>query len=440
MKWIAARKSPEALNAFPSTPGVYIYMANRIPIYIGKSNSLKARVKSHYQNTKLNTKEKSIWDATTTIKYTTTDNEFKALLLEAQLIQKHLPRYNVELKDNKSYLYISIDSGNNYPKIRTIRATDITALRSREISKYQFFGPFPSSRITENVIRTIRKLIPFCTNKNMSKRGCFYSRIGLCNPCPNNINKLGDEEKTPIKREYRKNIRDVISILEGKTDPVVRRMRLRMNKLSHKQEYEKALIIRSKIENFERWITTHSYSNNRALTYNQSELRLNSLTSLLKQYFPKITKLHRIECYDASTLSLQNSTASMVVLTDGAIDKSQYRKFKIKNPRARSDFGMLKEALERRFHNKWESPDLIIMDGGKPQVRAARDVLDKLDHNIPLIGIAKGPDRIVLGIKHLPTIKPDTFHPGFNLIKLIRDESHRFATKYNTKLREKSLV
>ncbi len=130
----------------------------------------------------------------------------------------------------------------------------------------------------------------------------------------------------------------------------------------------------------------------------------------------------------------------MVVLTAGAVDKSQYRKFKVKNPSLVGDTLIMKEILRRRFKNAWPKPDLIVVDGGKPQVRAVRQTLKELKVTIPVVGIAKAPDRLVIGTADLPTRRLSPTHPGFNLIRLIRDESHRFSRRYHLLLRGKEFL
>lgn len=242
-------------------------------------------------------------------------------------------------------------------------------------------------------------------------------------------------EKSKNKRLYRKNIRSVKAILEGNTVSIVNEYHKEIKRLSEIENYELALKLRNKISRFEHYITLHAFSDQRHFKYDQSDSQLQSLKSTLQPFFPKLKSLNRIECYDASTLQLTNSTASMVVLTDGLIDKSQYRRFKIKS-NARSDFDMLFEALSRRFKNKWPDPDLVVIDGGKPQLRKLQQVLDKLNKNIPLVGIAKNPDRLIIA-NNMKVLNLESSDLGFNLIKLIRDESHRFANTYHLKLRRK---
>ncbi len=212
-------KVPENL---PSTIGVYIFKTrNGEILYIGKSVNIKARVKSHFENAKLDLKERAIVEGSDKVETIATESEFKALILESSLIQKHRPKYNKIWMDDKSYLYVRFSMGEEYPKISLVRKSDISSsvvlkqmgvpvssnMDSRSIiiknnkevgndkksvkaAKSLFFGPFSSRKTLENLLREIRKVIPFCTAKKITKTACFYSKIGLCNPCPNHINEL----------------------------------------------------------------------------------------------------------------------------------------------------------------------------------------------------------------------------------------------------------
>lgn len=410
-------------------------MGKNTPIYIGKSVNLRARLRSHYQNTKLDQKELAIWKNTKTVRYTITDNDFMAILLESKLIKQYQPPYNLITKDDTSFLYIVVDPKNLYPKPHLVRARDLVSKSSAKI-----FGPFPSRFVAEQILSTIRHLIPFCTSKQLGKRACFYSHLGLCSPCPSSIYRVESPvDKKKLTSKYRQQISQIIKILSGKTTPVISELTTQMKSLSKEEKYNEALLLREKIEHFQYWIDTHSFSDSRALQYNQSEDRLSSLELLLQPHHGD-TPLHRIECYDASNLTSGTDTVSLVVLSDGKIDKSAYRRFKIKNIRANSDFSRLEEALTRRLKNSWPMPDLIVLDGGRPQVRMAQRVLDKLPNPPTLIGLAKNPDRIILPQKEkFLTITPPLNHPGFSLLKLLRDESHRFANVYRRIIERKQL-
>ena len=426
MKQVFLLQNPQSKTSYtelPSTPGIYLFKKGKTYLYIGKSVNIKARVLSHVENSTQDTKEYAIVSQSDSIETQITDSEFKALLLESELIQIYHPKYNVIWRDGKSHLYIKITE-EKYPKIYPVRKEDD--------KKSLYFGPFSSTHDVESLLRTIRRIIPFCSQKKITKRPCFYHKIGLCDPCPNDIGSRG--------KEYRRNIRRIVSLLLGKTGILLNSMNRELKTAIKEEHYEEGLKIRNRIQTLQYLIQNRSFERYGEHDFNNSEESMQALFSLISPYFPHITNLKRIECYDISNLSQKQGTGSMVVLTDGLIDKNQYRRFKIKNSKIQSDFDMLDEVITRRFKNSWEHPSLIIVDGGKPQVRRIIQVLQNLCINIPILGIAKGPDRFILGVKGMPTINPRSNNLGYRLIQLIRDESHRFARKYHLFLRNKRML
>lgn len=433
MSNLIVKPTREAINTLPTTNGIYQFVSKGELIYIGKSVNLKARLLSHLENARLDQKEAAIVNNADKIEIIITDSEFKALLLESQLISKYKPKYNVRWRDDKSYLYIKVPVKEEYPKFYLTR---------REQQKnVMYFGPFPAVRTATNVLREIRKVFPFCTQKKIGKHPCFYSKIGLCRPCPSTIANIKDKpEQQKLKREYRYNVRQVIKVLEGKTDLVLTNLYKELKELTEQQKYEEAIQLRNRIYRLEGLIHGKKIEPESMEEYNRSEESLNQLKKILQRYFPELHEIHRIECYDISNLSQKQATASMVVVTDGLVDKKEYRKFKIKDLKSQSDFEMMYEVLQRRFKNKWERPNLIVVDGGKPQVRIALKALRDIKIDLPLIGIAKHPDRLIIGNLDTPMIRPDYRNPGFNLIRALRDESHRFAKKYHLFLRDKKMM
>jgi excinuclease ABC subunit C len=423
----------------PGTCGVYQYWKNGELLYIGKAINIKARLSSHAQNAKLDVKEAAIV-AGDTIKYTLCDTEFKALLLESELIRKLKPPHNRAWKDDKTYLYIVIDMADPFPRPSFGRAHDLKE-NPRFIEnedKFKVFGPFPNSKIAEEVLRAIRRLIPFCMAKKVGKHPCFYSRIGLCNPCPANILKQDEMDLALQKRKYRNQIRQVIKILEGDIEPVIKDLTAKMKEFSAEQDFESALSIRRSVERFTRFISTHSFTD-RHFSFNNSTIKLDVLISALSPYFSNLGGLHRIECYDASNSAMYDSVVSLVVLTDGLLDNGQYRRFKIKNPRAVSDFDRLDEAITRRLKNKsWPSPDLIVIDGGVPQLRRLQRIFDRESYPPNYIGLAKHPDRFIIPKgDSFETLKLSSDHLGLQLLEQLRDEAHRFANAYRKILEKK---
>ncbi len=422
------------VEKLPATNGVYIFKKEGEYLYVGRSVNIKARVKSHLQNAKIDPKEAALINASDKIDYLVTDSQFKALLLEAELIREHQPKYNVIWKDDKSFLYIKITLGDEFPKVFLSR-------KKNDDIKTLYFGPFPSVKTTFQILREIRKIIPFCMDKKLKGGPCFYAKIGQCMPCPGAIIKEENGRKRrTLKRIYRQNIFKLLRLLSGKTHLIINDFSRQLKQKIREKKFEEAMILRDKINQLQ-YLEKISFVESCSSQQNQSELALESLSSFLSPYLDNLKKLNRIECYDVSNLAGENATASMVVLTNGLIDKAQYRRFRIKNLKSKNDLLMLKEVFKRRFtrKNEYPNPDLVIVDGGRPQVKLLREVLKKMKLNIPLIGIAKNPDRLILGKEKLITIKPPNNHLGFNLIKSIRDESHRFAHNYHLLLRKKAI-
>jgi len=412
------------VNYLPSTFGVYLFKRKNEILYVGKSINIKARVLSHLKNALMDKKEFLIISLSDSVESKVTENEFKALLLESYLIKKSQPKYNAICKDGKSYLYIKITIKDNFPKILLCRKEDD--------EKSIYFGPFSSVKVATELINDIRHVIPFCTQKNITKHPCFYSKIGLCNPCPNKITSLIQ------KKHYRKNINQILALLKGKTNLMIKNLYRQLKKNIKEEKFEEAIIIRNKILRLERLIhfplTNNDFFTSRIVNYS------NDLNKMIKSYYPNLKSIKRIEGYDISNLGQDYATASMVVIENNIFDKKQYRKFRIKNIKNRSDFDRLNEVLTRRLKNNWPIPDLMIIDGGISQVQEIVRLIKSLNKNIPVIGIAKNPDHLVIGVDNFPVIKPSLFSKGFNLIRSIRDESHRFARKYHLFLRDKDFL
>lgn len=421
------------IDNLPNTIGLYLFKKNNVINYIGKSVNIKARVLSHLENAKLDNKEKLIIDNSNIIETIITESEFKALILEAKLIKELQPKYNSIWKDDKSPLYIKITIKNEFPKVFITRKPSfVETTEGKEFDKNSlYFGPFSSVRMVEKIINDIRRIIPFCTQKKISKKACFYSKIGLCNPCPNEIKNIEE------KKQYKKNIRQVISILNGNVLTIINDLNKQLNVLIKNKMYERAIIIRNKIFRFDRLLHLREDSE---YSFNNSKENLDEMLSILKKYFPQLNKLDRIETYDISNLGLKQAVGSMVVMKNNQIDKKEYRRFKIRQEGLKSDFDRLKEIMTRRIKQNWPVPDLIVVDGGRPQIKAILKIFDSNKVNIPLIGIAKNPDRVIIGVEGYPNLFLKNDSKILNVIRLLRDESHRFARKYHLFLRNKDFL
>lgn len=423
------------LNKCPSSPGIYFFKQGKTVLYIGKSVNIKARIKSHIENAKTDRKELLIINQSDSIDNIVTDSNFYAILLESEMIQKYKPKYNVILKDDKSELYIEITTKDEYPKVLLTRKKDLAANNT-------YFGPFSSVRTAAQLISEIRKIIPFCTQRKVSQKPCFYSKIGLCSPCPNLIYKeINVAVKNNLKKKYYFNIKMAKSILKRKADMVLKKQYILLKSLIKSQKYEEAIPIRNKISRLENLMYNQSFhEGNIEIQYNNSGEALLNLINLLRRYYPYINNLSRVECFDVSNINQKQATASMVVFVNGIMNKNEYRRFKVKNIRLKSDIDMLREVITRRFNNKWRRPNLLVVDGGKPQVSTVLKLIKQLNLFIPVIGIAKRPDRLIIGVSKTPTVYLENNDSGLNLIRHIRDESHRFAKKYHVLLREMNFL
>ncbi|HZE86658.1 MAG TPA: GIY-YIG nuclease family protein [Methylomirabilota bacterium] len=407
-------------------------------LYVGKAKDLKSRVSSYFANpSMLYGKTKTLVEQVTKIKVTIVESELEALLLEAFYIKKYKPKYNIRLVDSKAYILIRITAKDAYPKVLLAR---------REDDPHSiYFGPYPNAGAVKLVLKIIRKIFPFQSVLNHPKRICLYHHLGLC-PCPPMF------DSPELQKEYRKNIRGMVRMLEGESKKIMNELEKDREVLSSNERYEEALVVQKKINALS--IVTQpfhrpfEYDVNPNLRTDLRQQELDELMRILNQHSFALQKLERIECYDISNIQGTNATGSMVVLTNGEIDKSQYRKFKIKKDGKPNDFAMMKEMLKRRFlHDEWHTPDLIVVDGGKGQVSSALDALSQRGINIPLVGLAKKEETIVIPNSPNTVSSEENFtevllpknSKALQLVMRIRDEAHRFAITYHRKLRSKAV-
>lgn len=412
----------------PQDPGVYQFLDEKGTIlYVGKAKNLKNRVSSYFANRKsLLGKTAALVEQVKKIKVIPVESELEALLLEANLIKKFTPKYNIRLTDGKAYPLIRITTKEKYPAVLTARRPDD--------KNSLYFGPYPNSSAVRNVLRLLRKIFPYQSTINHQKHICLYNHIGLC-PCASVI------QTTQARETYRKTIHHIVDFLEGKTQKVIKELEKERDSFAKEELFEEAQHIQKQIDQI-LYITkpTHKpfeYETNPNL---RTDLRLQEMLSLqqiLQDHGLPVHLPKRIECYDNSNIQGTNPTSSMVVLTDGEIDKSQYRKFKVRSVKGPNDFATMQEVLTRRLrHKEWPYPDLFIVDGGKGQISSAKEVLDALGISIPLVGLAKREETIITSDFqeiHLPKSAP-----ALQLVMRIRDEAHRFAITFHRKLRSRA--
>lgn len=425
--------SKKIIENLPHVPGVYLYFnKDKKILYIGKSINLKDRVKSYFAKG-LYGKTLEMVSQAEYISYIKVNSEIEALLLEAYLVHKYLPKYNISLRDDKNPLYVKI-TNDKYPQILKARKAELNN------NTKQYFGPFPQSSNVKTILTAFRKVFPYSTHKP-GKRLCLNSQIGLCNPCPTIIENEKDiKVKKELKRKYFYNIRMIKKLFLGNIVGVRKKILQDMEQLSNNERFYDAIEIRKKLFALDYVTQKHfspkGYANNPNFL---RDIRKNEISSLKKiiSGFIKVKNLDRIECFDISHFQGSFASASMVTFIKGDEDKSLYRRFKIIQKNRRSDTDSLNEVVKRRIKHftDWGKPDLIIVDGGKPQLSVFYKYLNPL--KIPVMGMAKRFETLVF-IKNEKFIEyPIKKGPALNILQRIRDESHRFAKRYHHKQVEK---
>ena len=411
------------LDVLPDVSGVYKFLNEKgDPLYIGKAINLRKRVSSYfhtdlYDRPRVKQMMPLVWD----IQIIETNNEIEALILESALVRKLQPPFNTDLKDDKSYAWIYIDTQSEFPTVKIVRS-----LKKDDYKKGKLFGPFPSGFTIKRVYSYLRKLYPFCTCKNKQCKSSLYFHIGLC---------PGPYVGAITKEDYRKNIDSIIRFLSGKQQNHIKRLEREMLQYSKKEEFEKASQLRDRINDlkyigqdidFTYYDDTESYESRR------EKARKTSFNYLAMEL--NIPKLNRIECYDISNIQGKYAYGSMVVAKEGNLDRSEYRIFRIKGSVTPNDYEMLKEVLERRFKSKESIPDIVLIDGGKGQVSSVSKLIPS---GIVLMGISKGK---YLKRRGKSTIDEFWIKKGEDILRInidtpeilidLRNEAHRFAISY----------
>lgn len=413
------------IKNLPSKPGVYIYKnSQKKIIYVGKAVNLKKRVSQYFQTDHaLGYKTSHLVSQIADIDFHVVGSEIEALILESSLIKQYRPKFNSQLKDDKSYIYITITK-DKFPLIKP-------AFKSTLNQENYFYGPFPDSRSVKSLLKTIRHIFPYYSKKHDSKK-CLYCHLGLC-PGPN-----------PSSKEYRRNISSIKKILNGHFRKLISQLNKEMDLFSKSENYELAKVRRDQINSLKYVISgwqslSHLYQE---IDFKEDKYQkaVDQLILTLSTNFPQLKKINRIEAYDISNLGSKVFVGAMTVYQNGKIDSSQYRQFKIESKITPDDQFMIKEVIYRRLkHSEWTSPDIILVDGGKPQVSAAHQAVDLSISSslkqIAIIGLAKKFETIVIkNIDNWEEINLPKNSPALQLLQQLRDEAHRFSNRYRNKL------
>ena len=509
------KKLVEQINEAPEKSGVYIFKSEKNYIYIGKAKNLKSRLKGHLQATKIDPKERKIFEESSHLEWIITSSDYEAFVLENELIKQYKPKYNVRLKSGSSYPMLVI-TNEEYPTVKISR-------KFGEVDG-EYFGPFIPAKTARAMKELIHKIFKLRTCDPMPKRNmvCFDYHLGLCSaPCVNKISKkdyqfdansakafLSGNAKKIIYQLYDKIeeysqklmfekasvVRDQIIALENLIKKqeviglpveeadvfyitgsfiyliIIRGYRIlgkdeiKTDKLFNQEEipviimnyYQKGNYIPSKIllnreisdlENLKKWLSKFKNVEvevglpievenfvKRNISYVDVSVIENEFKNVFGFTLPK-----RIEGFDISTLQGNFTVGSCVVWENGKMNKREYRRFKVKTVKGVDDYASMREVLYRRFKKYLQmdnSPELVLIDGGKGQLKQGLIVKDALGlKNLRVFSLAKKEEIIYTDdgkeihlYEHQPLLK---------LFTTIRDEAHRFAVSYNRKLREK---
>ena len=539
------------LKNVPSKPGVYLYHdQDGTIIYVGKAKSLKNRVRSYFSGKSQDPKTQVLVSKVADMEWIITDSEIEALLLENNLIKQYTPRYNIMLKDDKSYPYICI-SNEPFPRVYKTRNVDQDGSR--------YYGPYTDAGHLNRLLKTIYKTftIRTCRRKisdggNPGDEPCLQYHLGNCQaPCIGGISQ----------KDYNEIIDEIIRFLNGNTRPVINRLAQEMQEASEKMEFELAARIRDRLRVLKKYTNSQSvvqtdflsrdviasaqgehdaivtvfrlregaligrerfhlkhiehqtkqeilhdfirrYYSNTSLFPKEVFIDIENEIELFESYLKKLsgqtikiirpergkkaklftlakknadmllkdvllqkmklstqpTKMVealqqalnlsvpplRIEGFDISHYQGKETVASMVYFENGAAKRSAYRKFIVRSVDKPDDFQSMREVVERRYRRllkeKTVIPDLILIDGGKGQLNAAKGVLNDLGlNNVPVIGLAKRLEEVFIpGYSQAQNI-PKT-SPAVILLRRIRDEAHRFAITFHRSKRGKAMV
>lgn len=525
-------KIREKLKLLTTKPGCYLMKnENGTIIYVGKAKNLKRRVSSYF-NREHTGKTKALVENIRDFEYIVTSTEVESLLLEINLIKKYSPKYNILLKDNKSYPYIEI-TDETYPRLIISRPRKIKG------HKGKLFGPYPNAIAARRTVQLLNRIYPFRKCHTMDKKVCLYYHIGQC---------LGYCEKKVDKEIIKDMISEITSFLKGNYDDVKIKIKDLMQEASDSLNFERAIEYKEMLEYIDKVLEKQKISLNDNITrdvinyyvkndyisfqvlhlrdgkinmrdgevfpliddeedtvsyfvtsfYDKNEVPKEILVSnnfdtallesalntrvlvpqkglkkklvdmaydnakiVLEEKFELIVRdekrtfganeklgkilgiphLKRIETFDNAHLFGTYTVSGMVVFNNGKPDKKEYRKYKIESG-SKDDYHTMQEVIYRRYyrvlHDKLEKPDLIIVDGGIIQVNAAKEILDSLYLDIPIIGLKKNDKHTTTAlIDQEREYEIDKTSDVFHLLTRIQDEVHRYTISYHKEIRSK---
>lgn len=425
----------EKVRGFPTQPGVYLMKdkQSRV-IYVGKAKNLRNRAGSYFhKQASFDPRLNGLLPEIADIDFVAVDSEVDALLLEARLIKDIQPRYNIDLKDDKTYPYLQIRIREDYPRVEFTR-------KPRRGAK--LYGPFTSARSLRSAIQVLQRIFRFRTCKLDITDGdeqwrwfrpCLLHSIDQCNaPCNYRVSK----------EQYREQIRRLQMVLEGKKKGLIEELEAAMKQASEQLDFERAGHLRDQIRSLNNLKLRGKVDKDvqpevfvldpkRGVRGLQKVLNLNDP--------PRV-----VEGIDIAHFAGSETVASLVQFVDGVPFKPGYRRFRIQSVEGVDDFASIREVVTRRYRRLQTEdevfPDVIMIDGGKGQLHAAQSALRHLKVTQPcLISLAKKEEEIYR-LEDVEPLKLSRNSAALRLLQYVRDEAHRFAQHYHKLLRHKKLA
>ena len=405
----------EKIKNLPSTPGVYMMKdSSGEVLYVGKAGNLKRRVSSYFQrSSKLAERIQLLVSRVSDISYLPASTEAEALIYENGLIKQLSPKYNVALKDGKSYPMLKLTMNEKFPRL--------FVTRQKKDDGAAYYGPYANAKLLKEALIILRQLFPLRSCGKMPKSVCLNYHIKQClAPCKGLVNESA----------YGEIVSELKLFLEGRRAELLKRLSEKMSAASKKEAFEEAAACRVRIEALG--------SLKEKVSYGPS-----GEAGELKAILGLERDLDTIEAFDVSNIMGKEAVGSMVYFHKARPAKSQYRKFRIKTVSGVDDYAMMREIVRRRYERIIEEngklPDLVVIDGGKGHLETAAAEMAKLGlSNVPVIGIAKEFEHIYVKGAKEPLVLPKE-SKALHLLERIRDEAHRFAIKYHKQMRASAI-
>ena len=419
------------LRDLPDKPGCYLMRDGRGRIvYVGKATSLRKRVGSYFRRAtqrRADPKLRGLINSIRDLEWIVTRTEAEAILTEGRLIKEYRPRYNVSFRDDKRFLLLRVDPGVQFPRF--------TACRFKRDDGARYFGPYTSSAAARAALDFVEKRFGLrkCTPRipdDETYKHCINDIIRYCSaPCVGKVTEA----------DYRKRFEEACAFLRGERTGLLREMRDAMDALSANLEFERAAVLR------DTWMLLTAAVKQRtrmAATPEMKREEARAAVGALQDGLALEVEPRVIEAFDISTISGTFSVAGLVCFADGQPNRRRYRRYRIRTVEGMDDPRMMGEAVRRRYarcREEGRRPDLVLIDGGITQLRAARRELDALGLNtLAVVGLAKRFEE-VYRIDRVDPVRFPRESPALHLLQRVRDEAHRFALDYHRRLRSKRI-